>query len=162
MDIQRYIPIQAIKIKDNVLIPLWDERIVFEKTEMYGNVITLKNEYKHYAVIECLFDIKTKEIMTGIELDYYPTETAYKKGDTVLYEISNRLLGESKIKDIIYKEFELSIQKGKKIDNYYKKYFTDVTFDITTLYAIKQWKPFYLLENDVLIEWQHQLYNKSK
>ena len=47
MDIKRYVVTQAVQTEENELIPIWDERIVFEKTEMYGNVISLKDDYRH-------------------------------------------------------------------------------------------------------------------
>ena len=64
MNIKRYIIVQAVKTKENELIPIWDERIVFEKTEMYGNVITLKEGYRHdyFNIVECIYDLKTKQI----------------------------------------------------------------------------------------------------
>jgi len=45
MDIKRYIIIQAVKTRENELIPIWDDRIVFEKSKMYGNIIKLKGGY---------------------------------------------------------------------------------------------------------------------
>lgn len=35
MDIKRYVIVQAVKTVENELIPIWDERLVFDKTEMY-------------------------------------------------------------------------------------------------------------------------------
>lgn len=76
MKLERRITIKAIKTKDNELIPIWDERLVFEKTEMYGNIIRLKDNYRdsYFELIECIYDLKTKQIEIGIELNYYPTE----------------------------------------------------------------------------------------
>ena len=42
MDIKRYVITQAVKTRENELIPIWDNNIVFDTSELYGNVITLK------------------------------------------------------------------------------------------------------------------------
>ena len=38
--------------------------IVFDKSELYGNVITLKNKssYEHFSLVECIYDLKTKQV----------------------------------------------------------------------------------------------------
>lgn len=165
MDIKRYLTVQAIKTKNNELIPIWDERIIFEKTEMYGNVITLKDDIfrNHFNLVECIFDLKTKKLEVGIELDYYPSENDldYKKGEVVLYEKSTRRLSEAKITEVVYEEYEMMIKRGRKLDNYWISRFKEIQFDGDTLYAMKQWKPFYVLDNGTKIEWSHQLYHKA-
>jgi hypothetical protein len=57
---------------------------------------------------------------------------------------------------------ELKIIKGNKPDKYWIKKFPDVKFDANTLYAIKIWKPFYILEDGRKIKWEHELYHISK
>jgi hypothetical protein len=164
MDIKRYLTVQAVKTKNNELIPIWDERIIFEKTEMFGNVITLKDDFRsnHYSVVECIFDLKTKKLEVGIELDYYPSENdlEFKKGEVVLYEKSTRRLSEAKITEVVYEEYEMTIKRGRKLDYYWISRFKEVQFDGDTLYAMKQWKPFYVLDNGTKIEWSHQLFHK--
>ena len=163
MDIKRHILIQAIKTNENELIPIWDERIVFEKTEMYGNVISLKDDrQQHSHLIECIYDLKTKKIEMGIELNYYPVEIdlEFKKDEIILFEKSHRILEEAKISKVVYEEYELQIIRGRKMDKWWIKTFKDIEIDVNTLYAIKQWKPFYILDNGVKIEWSHQLYHK--
>lgn len=165
MDLERRIIVQAIKLKDNTLVPIWDERIVFEKTEMYGNIVKLKGEFDtHVNLIECVYDIKTKKLEVGIELDIYPSEEdlEFKKGENVLFEKSHRVLGEAVISDVIFEEYDLTIVKGKKIDKYYLNRLNDIKIEKDNLYALKQWKPFYLLDNGKKIEWTHELYHKSK
>lgn len=165
MDNPRRILVKAIKTKDNELIPIWDERIVFEKTEMFGNVITLKDDMldKHYYMIDCIYDLKTRELKPGIELDIYPNEDSleFKKGDDVLFEESNRLLKDAKIVDIVYEEYDLTIKKGKKIEKYYSN-LIDCEIDKDSLYAIKHWKPFYVLDSGEKVENTYKLYRKSK
>lgn len=164
MDIKRHIIIQAIKTKENELIPIWDERIVFEETEMYGNVISLKNDYRNcYSnLIECIYDLKTKKIEIGIELNYYPIEKdlKFKKGEVVLFEKSYSNLAEAKILEVVYEEYEMEIKRGRKLDKWWVEKFKDIEIDGNSLYAIKKWKPFYVLDNGIKIEWSHQLYHK--
>jgi hypothetical protein len=164
MDIKRHVITQAVKTKENELIPIWDERIVFEKTEMYGNVISLKDGYRHdhFNLVECIYDLKTKQIEIGVELNYYPIEKdlEFKKEEVILFEKSHRNLAEAKIIEIVYEEYEMEIKKGRKLDKWWIEKFKDVEIDGNTLYAIKQWKPFYILDNGIKIEWSHQLYHK--
>lgn len=162
MDIKRHVIIQAIKTKENELIPIWDERLVFEKTEMYGNTISLKGEYGHYYnLVECIYDLKTKKIEVGIELDYYPKNLEFKKDEIVLFELSHRNLVEAKIVEIVFEEYEIEIKRGRKLDNYWLTIFKGVEIDENALYAIKQWKPYYVLDNGITIKWEHQLYHKQ-
>ncbi len=164
MNIQRYVSTQAVKTKDNQIIPIWDDRIVFEKTEMYGNQIKLKgdsfNEY--FSVIECIYDLKTKQIEIGIELNQYPDleKLQYKTGELVLYEKTPRCLDEALIQDIIFEEYDLRIKRGHKLNNWDLKSFEGVERSKDVLYAIKSWKPVYLLDNGLKIEYDHQLYRK--
>ena len=161
MDIKRRIVIQAILTKEGELIPIWDDRISFEKTEMYGNRIILKggrNEY--YSLVECIYDLKDRKLEVGIELNYYPEKTEFEKGESVFFEKSNRILEEAKVSDIVYETYDMQITKGGKLSNWTLNYFKDVEIDKNSLYAIKMWKPFYVLDNGIKIEWAHQLYHK--
>jgi hypothetical protein len=162
MKIKRYIIVQAIKEKDNTLIPIWDDRIIFENTEMYGNTIKLKDNYHdHFQLIDVLFDLKTKKLETGIEINNYPDEKKmeFKKDQEILHEVSHRNLYKRTIKEIVYEEYDLEINKGKKFDEYWLKQFPQIKKDYDSLYAIKSWKPFYILDNDVKVEWEHQMYH---
>lgn len=163
MNIERYIIVQAVKSKNNELIPVWDERVLFEKTSNCGNVITLKGDYReHFQLTECIFDLKTKRIETGIEISYYTPESdlAFKKDTIVLFEKSDRKLIEAKIVDILYEEYELDIKRGRKIDKWWVDKF-QVEIEGDTLYAIKHWKPIYLLDTGDKVEWDHQLFHKG-
>ena len=165
MDITRYVEIQAILTKDKVLIPIWDERIVFEKTEMYGNVITIKGDnHSHYNVVSAVLDLKTKKLSMGIELDYYPNmeETEFKKDQQVLFEVGNRKLEKTIISDIIFEDFDVTIIKGKKMDSWYIKALNNVEIDPNVIYAIKSWKPTYVLKNGKKTNYTYQLYHLTK
>ena len=163
--LQRFIVIQAIKTNNNELIPIWDKRVSFEKTNDYGNVINIKDDYHNYCILtECVYDLKTKELSIGIELDLYPdlNKLSYKKDDIVYVEAGHHELYEAKIVDIIFEEFDLDIKRGKKLDSFYIEKFKNITIDKEAIYAIKKWKPFYKLDNGKIIEWEHELYKKKK
>lgn len=164
MEIKRHIVVQAIKTRENELIPIWDERIIFEKTEMYGNAIKLKGDYNsnHYNLIECVYDLKTKKLDLGVEFDYYPTEEEleFKVGEVVLFEKSLRKLVETKISEVVYEQYDLEIKKGKKFDAYWRKLIKGIEIDDNSLYALKVWKPFYILDDGTKVEWSHKLYHK--
>jgi len=150
MDIKRHILTQGVLLSDKTILPIWDSRITFSKSEMYGNQLIVEGERNHtYSVIECIFDLKTKTISTGIELDIYPdlSKIKHKVGMVILFEkYPKHTL--TKIIDITFEVFDLQIQKGKKIDNWYLNNLPkDTIIDRESLYAIKVWKPTYVLEN---------------
>lgn len=164
MDIKRYIITQAVITKQKEIIPIWDERIVFEKTELYGNVITLNGDYmsNHHNLVECIYDLKTKKLDVGVELNYYPDENEleFKKDENVLFQKSNRVLAEAKVLEVVYEEYVIDIRRGKNLDRWCVERFKDVGIERDTLYAIKRWKPFYILDNGIKIKWEHELYHK--
>jgi len=164
MGIERYIITQGVKTKENTIIPIWDERLVFEKSE-HGNIIKMKGSdfVEYFSLIECIYDLKKKKIEIGIELNVYPIENNinFKKGEEVYFESDFRTLTCSKIKDIIYVDYELVIKKGRSFDKFEKDIEKDIEINKDSLYAIKRWKPYYELENGKIIEWEHQLYHIS-
>jgi hypothetical protein len=136
-----------------------------KKNNTFDSRISVKGDiYNYYELIECLYDLETKTIALGDELNAFPNENdlEFKKEEIVFLEISNRNLIQTKIVDIVYEEYELKIIKGNKPDKYWIKKFPDVKFDANTLYAIKIWKPFYILEDGRKIKWEHELYHISK
>lgn len=166
MSIKRYVIIQAVKTKENQLIPIWDERIVLEEDNIFGSYLLLKEDYKHSILnlVECIYDLKTKKIEIGVELNYYPNEEdlEFKKDEIVFFEKSHRILSEAKITKIVYEEYEMEVKKGSELDKYWVEIFKDVKIDNDTLYTIKHWNPFYILNNGIKIKYSHQLYHKSK
>jgi hypothetical protein len=162
MDIKRYILTQGILLDDKTIIPIWDSRIEFEKTDMYGNVITFDGSYKTYhSLIECIFDLKTKTISPGIDLDIYPNKEnlKHKINDIVLFEDRQKHTL-TKIVDIIFEEYDLQIQKGKKIDNWHLQNIPkDIIIEKDSLYALKLWKPTFVLDNGQKTIWGMYLRN---
>ena len=163
MSIKRHIIIQAVKTKENELIPIWDERLTFSKTEAYGNTLNIKDSHSmSFNTIDCIYDLKTRKVEVGIELNWYPEEDKleFKKGEKILVEKSHRKLTEAVIADIVFEEYELEIKRGRKLDKWWVDRFKDVEIDGDSIYAIKTWKPFYILEDGTKIEWVHELYHK--
>ncbi len=74
--------------------------------------------------------------------------------------MAHRVLKEAVIKDIVYEDYDLSLVKGTKVDKYYQKYLKGVALEKDQMYAIKHWKPTYVLEDGEIIKWKHQLYKK--
>ena len=151
----RYILIQAIKTNDNEIIPIWDDRIKYEK-DIDGSKSLLFNGLRYISSIEALFDLKTKSIILGVELNHYPSEKelTHKKGDEVMLELSHRVLSKQTIVDIVYKKYDLTIGKGSKIE-WWSRFFH---LDANTMYAIKSWKPYYVLDNGETIEYEFKLF----
>ena len=127
---------------------------------MYGNVIRLKNKHDHLQIIDALYDLKTKTLSLGIELNMYPNmdNLEFKIDEHVLYEKGHRNLIEGKVVSIEYDDFDMNVCKGKKVD---KRYFTDILIQDDLLYCIKNWKPVYVLDTGFRTEWLHELYHKG-
>lgn len=159
--IDRYIVVQAVKTEDNKIIPVWDKRISFKKHEDYENIIEVKDDPRTYhKLVEVVYDLKTRKISTGISLDFYPSDTKFVKDEIVYVEESHSTFYETKIVEIKFEEFDMSILRGSEVLEYYK----DIKEDIikTQIYAIKHWKPTYVLSNGEKIKWEYQLNHKSK
>ena len=156
-NISKFNIIKAIKTKQNEIIPIWDDRIEFHKTELYGNVINIKGEHDIYNLIEVVYNLETREISAGVELDIYPNITEFIKDEIVLSEVKYSSYRIDKIIDIIFEEFEMEIKKGKKIDNHYIKDLKDIVIEPKTIYCLKVWKPTYVLESGLKTTFTHQL-----
>ena len=160
MDIKRYIVIQGVLLKDKSIVPIWDSRIKFEKTEMVGNRIEVEGERDYFhSVVECVFDLKTKQIFPGINVDVYPNlpNLKHKIGNIVLFEYGSKNVL-TKIVDIVFENYDLSITKGKKIEEWeLSRLPKDLVVDRDSMYAIKYWKPTYILENGKKTEYDMYL-----
>jgi hypothetical protein len=166
MEIKKYMHIQAICTKENELIPIWDDRITFNKSEDYGEWVMVKGDafHKYFNFIDCVFNLKTKTIELGIEIDNFPLENdlQFKVGQKVYFKKKYRKLAEATIAEIIYTEYELEVVKGKKLDSRLVEKYKDMEIEGDAMYAIKHWKPFYLLDNGTVVKWKHELYAKAQ
>lgn len=147
------------------LIPIWDKRISFEENDFYGDSVTFNPDEKSYTnqrveLKPALLNLVTKEIVTGIEV-VINSKPEFVIDQEVYYEESHRLLGESKIKEIKYNILDNEIIRyGKDMDSYYQNVIPN--FNPNIIYHIKYYKPSYILENDKVIDWSHQLFKKLK
>jgi hypothetical protein len=163
MSEKRYVIVLAIKTNENELIPIWDDRVVFDEEKGYGNTILLKdNRFTSYSPIECLYDLKTKRIVPGIEVNHYPREDGMKfnKGETVYFETEDRSLVEAVIDEIVYELYDLEVRRVEEISTYRKREYGISDLETHSMYSIKHWRPTYVLDNGKRIKWEHQLYKK--
>ena len=165
-DVKRRIVVLAIQTNDKKLIPIWDQRVKYEKSSDCGEELSIQGEYygRIFSLVECIYDLKTKELSIGIELDIYPDESKleYKVGEKILHEVKYRELTESVVKSISYENYELDIKKGKKIEPYYLSILPkDLVIEPESIYALKIWKPTYLMEDGFKTDYSHQIYKKA-
>lgn len=159
----KFIETKAIKTNENELVPLWDPRVKFVKSDHFGDHFRMEDDHRMAQVVECLFDVKEKQLVLGVEVDIYPDVTTgpYVKGAKVLYEIrGHHTLRSSTIVDIVFEEFEMTIKKGKKLEDYEIDMLKEkgIDFDPTTIYAIKRWKACYAMADGTKIRYNHQMY----
>ncbi len=100
----------------------------------------------------------------GIELNYYPDKSTleFKVDEDVYVDKSCRKLSICKIMGIKYEEYDLEIVRGKAMSNWMISEFKDLEIDGNLLYAIKQWKPIYVLSDGSSTEYTHQLFHQFK
>lgn len=159
--IKQYITVPAIVTDDHKIYPLWSEDVKYSFGDDYcSDSLKLKDNYREYFNIQnVILDIKTKKLSLGIDIDIYPTKLEFNIGDKVLYELRHKVLKHSEIKNIVYEEYESQIYKGKDIeDSYYERYINSKELKVNDLYHIKVWKPYYVMIDDKIIKWEHQLY----
>ncbi len=160
MDIKRYIQVEVVVLDDKSLIPVWDERVTYGKTDSYGTQINIRGINKNfYSVTPAVYDLKTKVLSLGIEIDVYPDESKleFKKEESIYFEKSHRNLIDETIVDIVYVDYDMNVHRGKKIKDWYKD--KDIKED--ALYVVKNWKPFYVLSDGTKVEYVHKMYHKG-
>ena len=86
---------------------------------------------------------------------------AHKIDEVVLVEENHFAYRLDKVIDITFEEFETSIIKVKKMEDYELKwYFSEEeikSLNRNDLYEIRRWKPTYKTENGRSIKWDHQI-----
>lgn len=165
MEVTRYIITLAVLNDEKKLIPFWDDKCIYKKGE-YGEVISLSDSSikETYSFVECVYDLKKKQLEMGIELNHYPSEKdiPFKINESVFVEQQHRYLVEAKVVEIIYEDFSVEIKRGKKLDDWWSKRFKKVNFEPNLIYVIKIWKPYFLLDNGTVIKYEHELFHKAK
>ena len=159
-NIERYMMVQAVKLDDNELVPIWDKRLEYWHSEDYGTYVKFDNKYGEISYyVDVIYDLKHKTLSSGIELNYYPDKLDFCINEEVYREADGRKMIKDKIVDIIYENFDMAIYKGSEIESYWLKYFKDVEIITNKLYCIKQWRAKYILESGFKTEYVHQLYH---
>lgn len=146
------------------IIPCWDERLDYVK-RAYGKDYVINNQV--VPLVDLVLNIQTKELTKGIEIDLYPEKEEYKVGESVLVKakrlsFSSNSLYISTIKRVVYTDFEQTICKGKRLDEYVisviNKTYPDLIIDVNQVYCIKNWQTYYMLEDDTLIKYWSELF----
>lgn len=160
-DTRRFILTTALKLKDGTLIPLWDKGVGFVENDYYGNYYTYKVdkhlEEFHYPC-EAIFNVETKTLSGGIEIEIYPDESEYKKvGTSVLYEVNFKQMSIRTISKVDFSECDVEIIRGKNIDKWNR---VRETHDIgdNLLYKIKYFKPSYVLDDGTIVKSNNKFY----
>jgi hypothetical protein len=165
MEVTRYIITLAVLNDEKKLIPFWDDKCIYKKGQ-YGEVVSLSDSSfnETYSFVECVYDLKKKQLEMGIELNHYPSEKdiPFKINESVFVEQQHRHIVEAKVVEIIYEDFSVEIKRGKKLDDWWIKRFKDVNFEPNLIYVIKIWKPYFLLDNGDVIKYEHELFHKAK
>lgn len=161
---ERYIQIQAVNANGE-LIPFWDKRLKLCNSSDTGLSIKFNGD-EYHGFVQCTYDLKEKTLTSGVKIDCYE-EKVFQEGESVYYETDDyQCLAESKIKSIVFNNYDLHIRRGKDVKDYeiedYIKDNPGIVIEKAGLYSIKHWKPTYVLENGMEIEYSHQLYHKAK
>ena len=164
--VSEYVVVKGILTNEKEIIPVWDERVTFyvKDEEEYGyseECVMFKGRlYSNF--IDCIFNLKTKKVEMGIELNYYPNKetSKYNIGKEILYEtgLGNHCLKKSVISNIIFEDYDVHIKKGSEVVEYFGELFEENTLNPNLVYFIKSWKPYYLMEDGTIIKYDFQLY----
>jgi hypothetical protein len=144
------------------IVPIWDKRITYEDDYDYGPSYLFNR--KREELRDVLFNINTKQLSLGVEIDFYnPSYSDFKVGDVVYVNVKKAVY-KSSIKDIVYTNYKLNIYKGKDLEDYLiskiKQQYPNVQITVDGLYCIKDWTPYFLLEDNRIVKWEHELFKQ--
>jgi hypothetical protein len=157
---------KGILVKDKVdyvinIIPIWDSRVTYENHELYGPSYKLDRDRE--PLVDVLFNVNTKQLSLGINIDFYDSLFNFNVGETVYVNVKKAVY-KSSIKEIIYTDYKLEIHQGKDLEQWLidkiKKHYPDIQITVDGLYSIKYWIPYYLLEDDRLVKWEHEMFKE--
>jgi hypothetical protein len=157
---------KGILVKDEAnyvinIIPIWDSRVTYEDHELYGPSYKLDKDRE--PLVDVLFNVNTKQLSLGINIDFYDSLFDFIVGETVYVNVKKTVY-KSSIKEIIYTDYKLNIYQGKDLEQWLidkiKKQYPDIQLTVDGLYSIKDWIPYYLLEDGRLIKWKHELFKE--
>jgi hypothetical protein len=158
---------KGILIKDDAnyvinIIPIWDSRVTYKDHDLYGPSYKLDRDRQ--PLVDVLFNINTKQLLLGVEINLYsPSYSDFNVGDIVYVNV-NKGVYKSSIKDIIYTDYKLTVYKGKDLEDYLisriKQECPNIQITVDSLYCIKDWIPYFLLEDNKIVKWEHELFKE--
>lgn len=153
----KLINIKGIKTRKNEIIPIWDERIKYHESEIYGPSYIIGNE-RTYDLINLVFNIETKEISEGIIIELYP-DKIYNIGDEILIEESYHNLVLKKVVDIKFEKFEIEtfLCTEDNISDY-----SEHDIQVGMVYCFKRWKPTYFFDDGTNESYSYKIYHLTK
>ena len=157
---------KGILVKDEAnyvinIIPIWDRRVTYEDHELYGPSYKLNRDRE--PLVDVLFNVNTKQLSLGVNIDFYDYLFDFNVGETVYVKVKEAVY-KSSIKEIIYTDYRLDVYKGRDLEQWLidkiKKHYPSMQITVDGLYSIKYWIPYYLLEDGRLIKWKHELFKE--
>lgn len=147
--------------KDGMCVPIWEAKCV--DNDDFGTEYTVNGLTYPYSLVDVYYNINTKEITTGVELEIYQEDNkhhyTYKVGEEVLVETdTHRQLTRAKISRIIWETDSDSIYLGEKMKEHYGFYFKDYPWDFNKLYHLQLYRPKYNVEGSDKLLWDHHIY----
>lgn len=165
--VTRYVLTKGFLNSEKQIVPFWAAEVKYESE--YGHHFAQLTEdrslfQKQNEFVECVYDMKTRELSLGIDINVYPDlkRLEFKVGQEVLFDMSCRALSQDKIKEIIFEECQIRVCRGKKLQDNLRKDLIPTNVELDGLYVIKHWEPTYVLESGKKTKYEHQLYTLVK
>lgn len=162
MSVSRYIPVKVAVVDGNIY-PI--SELDFVKDSYFGDYYKLNSSYDRINHLEeMVWDVKKKCYKTPHVVEIKQLDTCfgvYNIGETILVEMGNRKISNKKLVDIIYEEYESSFRKFKKVEEYYKQYFSEEdlkTFIPEDIIELRVFKATYVFEDGHKTNYPHQFY----
>ena len=163
--IEKIILVKAILADNKEVIPVWDNRLVFnynrsEDVCYYTIKDNTKKDEKYYELIDCMYNLETKRLSLGSIIDIYPENTEYKIGDIVYVEKGINIISETTVVGNEFYNIHSETILGKEIpDDYLEK--TDKTIKPNELYCIRHYQTRYNLANGMKDVSESKIFHKG-
>lgn len=176
MERNNLIAVRGIITENKELIPVWDERVQYDDSEIweerFKNYTTYKYRLKNSSqksdsLSWMVLDIETKKLSLGIEIDICPKleDLEFKEGDNIYYIEDNltKEVDETKIVSINFKVNTTDVYLGKDLEKYiFYRHIKNMKIEDALPYIVKFWKPVYNLANGVVIHSTAFFYHRPK